>query len=168
MDTSMESVFNPRSVAVIGASEVAGKAAERRTRSLLEGGYDGDVYLINPKRSELFGRKAYPSITAVKKEVDLAMLVVAPRFLVSAVADSVKMGVKGVIIITAGLGETGADGKKIETEILNEAAKTVRYELSVTIHESWKFSYKEDTQLQIAGRPEVFHHTDQNTLKRSN
>jgi hypothetical protein len=51
---------------------------------------------------------------------------------------------------------------------LNEAAKTVRYELSVTIHEPWKFSYKEDTQLQIAGRPEVFHHTDQNTLKRSN
>jgi hypothetical protein len=50
---------------------------------------------------------------------------------------------------------------------LNEAAKTVRYELSVTIHEPWKFSYKEDTQLQIAGRPEVFHHTDQNTLKRS-
>ncbi|HNP30101.1 MAG TPA: heme-binding beta-barrel domain-containing protein [Nitrospirales bacterium] len=49
---------------------------------------------------------------------------------------------------------------------LDQAAKTVRYELSVTIHETWKFSYKEDTQLQIAGRPEVFHHTDQNTLTR--
>jgi acetyltransferase len=124
MDTSMESVFNPRSVAVIGASEVAGKAAERRTRSLLEGGYDGDVYLINPKRSELFGRKAYPNITKVGAQVDLAMIVIAPRFLVSAVADSVKMGVKGIIIITAGLGETGEEGKKIEAEILNEAAKT--------------------------------------------
>lgn len=39
-------------------------------------------------------------------------------------------------------------------------------ELTVTIHETWKFSYKEDTQLQIAGRPEVLHHTDQNTLTR--
>ena len=124
MDMSMERVFNPRSVAVIGASEVPGKAAERRTRSLLEGGYDGNVYLINPKRSELFGRKAYPNITDVGQEVDLALVVVAPRFLVSAVADSVKMGVKGVIIITAGLGESGEEGKKIETEILNEAAKT--------------------------------------------
>jgi acetyltransferase len=124
MDTSMESVFNPRSVAVIGASEVAGKAAERRTRSLLEGGYDGDVYLINPKRSELFGRKAYPNITEVGAQVDLAMMVIAPRFLVSAVSDSVKMGVKGIIIITAGLGETGEEGKKIEAEILNAAAKT--------------------------------------------
>jgi acetyltransferase len=121
---SLESVFNPRSVAVIGASEVPGKAAERRTRSLFEGGYDGDVYLVNPKRSKLFGRKAYASITAVKKEVDLAMVVVAPRFLVSAVADSVKMGAKGIIIITAGLGETGEEGRKIEAQILNEAAKT--------------------------------------------
>jgi hypothetical protein len=51
---------------------------------------------------------------------------------------------------------------------LDQNAKTVRYELTVTIHEPWKFSYKEDTQLQISGRPEVFHHTDQNTLKRSN
>jgi acetyltransferase len=124
MYMSLERVFNPRSVAVIGASEVPGKAAERRTRSLLEGGFDGDVYLINPKRSELFGRKAYPNITDVGKEVDLAMLVIAPRFLVSAIADSVKMGVKGVIIITAGLGETGEEGKKIEADILNAAAKT--------------------------------------------
>jgi len=124
MERSLEHVFNPRSVAVIGASEVAGKASERRTRSLLEGGYKGDVYLINPKRPELFGRKAYPSITEIGGEVDLVMVVVAPRFLTAAVADSVKMGAKGIIIITAGLGESGEEGKKIEAEILAEAAKT--------------------------------------------
>ena len=127
MQSSLERVFNPRSVAVIGASEVAGKAAERRTRSLIQGGYQGDIYLINPKRSELFGRKAYPNITAVEKEVDLVMIVVAPKFLVPAVADSVKMGAKGMVIITAGLGETGAEGKKIEAQILQEAAKTGAY-----------------------------------------
>jgi acyl-CoA synthetase (NDP forming) len=124
METSLDYVFNPRSVAVIGASEVPGKASERRTRSLIEGGYKGDVYLINPKRSELFGRKAYPSITEIGGEVDLVMVVVAPRFLTVAVADSVKMGAKGIIIITAGLGESGEEGKKIEAEILAEAAKT--------------------------------------------
>jgi len=127
MQRSLEKVFNPRSVAVIGASEVPGKAAERRTRSLIQGGYQGDIYLINPKRSELFGRKAYPNITAVEKEVDLVMIVVAPKFLVPAVADSVKMGAKGMVIITAGLGETGAEGKKIEEQILQEAAKTGAY-----------------------------------------
>ena len=127
MERSLEKVFNPRSIAVIGASEVPGKAAERRTRSLIEGGYEGDIYLINPKRSELFGRKAYPNITEVNREVDLVMVVVAPRFLVSAVSDSVKMGAKGIIIITAGLGETGEEGKRIETQILEEAAKSGAY-----------------------------------------
>ena len=124
MSSQLESVFNPRSVAVIGASEVPGKASERRTRSLLEGGYGGDVYLINPKRSELFGRKAYRNITEIEKEVDVVMIVVAPRFLVQSVAESVKMGAKGIIIITAGLGETGEEGKRIEAEILNEVSKT--------------------------------------------
>jgi acetyltransferase len=127
MDKSLESVLNPKSVAVIGASEVPGKASERRTRSLLEGGYQGRVYLINPKRSELFGRKAYPNITEVGEEIDLVMIVVAPKFLVSAVADSVETGAKGIIIITAGLGETGSEGKRIEADILNKAAKTGAY-----------------------------------------
>ena len=127
MSQNLDKVFNPRSVAVIGASEVPGKAAERRTRSLIEGGYKGDIHLINPKRSELFGRKAYPSITAVEKEVDLVMIVVAPRFVAGAVADSIKAGAKGIIIITAGLGESGEEGKKIEARILAEAARTGAY-----------------------------------------
>lgn len=127
MQRSLEKVFNPRSVGVIGASEVPGKASERRTRSLLEGGYKGDIYLVNPKRTELFGRKAYHNLTEIDGEIDLVMIVVAPRFLVSAVEDSVEMGAKGIIIITAGLGETGEEGKRIEAEILNKAAKKGTY-----------------------------------------
>jgi acyl-CoA synthetase (NDP forming) len=151
MERSLENVFNPRSVAVIGASEVPGKASERRTRSLLEGGYKGDVYLINPKRSELFGRKAYSSITEVEGEVDLIMIVVAPRFLTAAVADSVKMGAKGIIIITAGLGESGEEGKKIEAEILDEAAKTGAYVIGPNC--SGMFSASAD--MNILGVPQI-------------
>ncbi len=127
MERSLEKVFNPRSIAVIGASEVPGKASERRTKSLLEGGYKGEVYLVNPKRSEIFGRKAYSSITEIDKEIDLVMIVVAPRFLVSSVVDSVRAGAKGVIIITAGLGETGDTGKEIESEMVRETKKTGTY-----------------------------------------
>ena len=54
----------------------------------------------------------------------------------------------------------------LSNPFLEEKMKTIKYELTVTIQEPWKFSYKEDTQLQIAGRPDLFHHTDQNTLKR--
>jgi len=123
LERSLEKVFNPRSVAVIGASEVPGKAAERRTRSLIEGGYRGRIYLINPKRPQIFSRKAYPSILDIDGPVDLVMVVIAPRFISAAVADSIKMGAKGIIIITAGLGETGEEGKEIEAEILDMASK---------------------------------------------
>lgn len=125
--SDLNKVFNPGSVAVIGASETSGKASERRSRSLIEGGYRGEIYLINPNRPQLFSRKAYPTITEVGKEVDLVMVVVSPKLVASAVADSVKMGAKGVVIITAGLGETGEEGKKVEAEILKEASRTGAY-----------------------------------------
>ena len=76
MQTSLNTIFNPASVAVVGASETPGKAAERRTRSLLEGGYSGKVFLINPKRETLFGKKAYPSLDKVPEPVDLIMVVI--------------------------------------------------------------------------------------------
>jgi acyl-CoA synthetase (NDP forming) len=120
---SLNRLFRPASVAVIGASEVPGKAAERRTRSLIQGGYPGKIFLINPKRDTLFGQKAYPSILDIGGEVDLVMVVVAPKFIPQAVADSVKMHAKGIVIITAGLGETGEEGKRIEGEILRTATE---------------------------------------------
>lgn len=127
MSQLLDKVFNPGSVAVIGASEVPGKASERRIRSLLEGGYRGEVYLVNPKRPQLFSRKTYPSILDIGKPVELVMIVLAPQLVTAAVADSVKAGAKGIIIITAGLGESGDEGKRIEAEILNQAAKTGTY-----------------------------------------
>jgi len=123
MEESLNRLFRPASVAVIGASEVPGKAAERRTRSLIQGGYPGKIFLINPKRDQLFGRRAYPSILDIEEEVDLVMVVVAPKLIPQAVADSVKMRAKGIVIITAGLGETGEEGKRIEAEILRTAAE---------------------------------------------
>lgn len=119
---SLKRLFNPESIAVIGASEVPGKAAERRIRSLIRGGYSGKLFLVNPKRETLFGRKAYPSVLDINQEVDLVMIVVAPKMIVQAVADSVRMRACGIVIITAGLGETGKAGKDIEAEILRMAA----------------------------------------------
>jgi acyl-CoA synthetase (NDP forming) len=121
--SSLHGLFKPASVAVIGASEVPGKAAERRTRSLIQGGYPGKIFLINPKRDTLFGRKAYPSILDIGESVDLVMVVVAPKLIPQTVSDSVKMHAKGIVIITAGLGETGEEGKKIEAEILRTATE---------------------------------------------
>jgi len=114
----LASLFNPSSVAVVGASEVPGKAAERRTRSLLQGGFAGGVYLINPKRSELFGRRAYPALAEIDGSIDLAMIVIPGKFIPQAVAEAAARGARSVVIITAGLGESGPEGKKIEAEIM--------------------------------------------------
>jgi acetyltransferase len=122
MGHELDKIFNPGSVAVIGASETPGKAAERRTRSLIRDGYRGEIYLINPKRDRLFDRKAYPSILDIEAPaIDLVMIVVAPKLIPQAVADSVKKGAKGIVIITAGLGESGEEGKRIEAQILRTA-----------------------------------------------
>jgi acetyltransferase len=123
MDTreALNPLFNPAAVAVVGASEVPGKAAERRTRSLLEGRYPGRVYLINPKRDTLFGLKAYPSLTTVDGPLDLVMVVIPGRLIPQAVHEAAEKGAKGVIIITAGLGETGPEGKQIEAQIMDIA-----------------------------------------------
>jgi acyl-CoA synthetase (NDP forming) len=72
----------------------------------------------------LFGRKAYPSLQAVDGKIDLAMIVIPGRFIPDAVAQAGAKGAGGVIIITAGLGESGPEGKAIEAQILDEAAKT--------------------------------------------
>lgn len=120
---SLKRLFNPASIAVIGASEVPGKAAERRIRSLIRGDYAGALFLVNPKRETIFGRKAYPSILDIGQEVDLVMIAVAPKMIVQAVADSVKMRARGIVIITAGLGETGEAGNDIEAEILRMATE---------------------------------------------
>lgn len=131
MSQSLDKVFNPSSVAVIGASEDPGKFAYRRTRTLVDGSYQGNIYLVNPKRAQLFSRKAYPSILNVDGPVDLVAVIVAPRFITPVVADSIKMGAKGIIIMTAGLGEAegeaGIEGKKIEQQVLAEASKTGTY-----------------------------------------
>ena len=121
MEQALERVFNPRSIAILGASEVPGKAAERRTRSLLQGGFAGKVYPINPKRDTIFGVKAYRDIRDVDGPVDLAMVVIPPRFIPAAVAGAIEKGARGVVIITAGLGESGTQGKAIESEILQMA-----------------------------------------------
>lgn len=86
---------------------------------------------------------------------------------------------RGVVVNAGGTSEPGAKEFSMTAEagsevygilsnpFLEKFMKTVRYELTVTIHEPWKFSYKEDTQLQISGHTDVFHHTDHNTLEKS-
>ncbi len=106
--------FNPASAAVIGASTVPHKAGGRRWRSMVEAGFAGPLYPIHPTAREILGRTAYPSLRAVPGPIELAVVLVRPDLVGAAVDDCVARGVRGIIVITAGFGETGPDGKRVE------------------------------------------------------
>jgi acetyltransferase len=123
MHSSLERVLNPRSIAIVGASETPGKAAERRTRSLIEGGYRGRIFPVNPKRRRIFSLPTYPSVSAIEEPVDLVVIIIPPPAIPQVVRESVEKGAQGIVIITAGLGETGNEGKQIEAEVLEITQK---------------------------------------------
>ena len=110
-------LFEPRTVAVVGASDDPGKYGNRVMQSIIEAGFKGTVHGINPNVTEVLGRKAYPSVRAVPEPVDLAFIVIPSRAVLDSVKDCIAAGVKGIVIITAGFGELGQEGLTAEAEI---------------------------------------------------
>ena len=110
----LDAFFNPISIAVIGASTVLHKAGGRRWRSTVEAGFPGPLYPIHPTAREILGRKAYPSLRDVPGPVELAVVLVRPDLVRGAIDDCVATGVRAVVVITAGFGETGPEGKREE------------------------------------------------------
>jgi len=109
-------ICNARSVALVGASDKEGSFG----RLFLEGMRDAGcsrIYPVNPKRDEILGIKAYPSISAVPDEVDLAILLTPTGVVLDLVKECVRNKVKGAIVFASGFGELGAEGKELEREI---------------------------------------------------
>lgn len=115
---NLDKIFNPRRIAVIGASDKEGSVGARLLRNLVGVGYDGVVYPVNPFRSTVQGITAYPSITKIPWKVDLAIIATPAHTVPQVVEECGKAGVPGVIIISAGFGEAGKDGEALEKEIL--------------------------------------------------
>ncbi|AEC52321.1 hypothetical protein PNA2_1406 [Pyrococcus sp. NA2] len=114
--------FNPKSIAVIGASNDPKKLGYEVFKNLKK--YKGGkVYPVNIREEEVQGVKAYKSVKDIPEEVDLAIIVVPKRFVKDTLIQCGEKGVKGVIIITAGFGETGEEGKKEERELVEIAHK---------------------------------------------
>jgi acetyl coenzyme A synthetase (ADP forming)-like protein len=105
--TAMNRLMNPRSVAVIGASDQAGKIGNSVMKNLINGGYAGEIYPINPKADEIQGRKAYKSVTDVPGEVDVAVFAVPAKFVPAALTECGKKGVTAAVMIPSGFAETG-------------------------------------------------------------
>jgi len=117
----LDSIFAPKVVAVIGATENPGSVGRTIFQNLGRGGFDGVVYPVNPKRSSVLCVKAFPSIGEVPEKVDLVVICTPAKTVPGIIKDCLKAGVKGAVIISAGFKETGPEGAALEQNILAEA-----------------------------------------------
>jgi acetyltransferase len=110
--------FDPKSVAVVGASNRLGSWGYRITDGLIVRGYKGVLHLVNPNAQEVLGVKAYPRLDQVPGEVELAIIAISADKLWDTLDDCTKKGVRGIVIISSGFGEAlGEKGKRAEEEM---------------------------------------------------
>jgi len=120
---SMQPIFAPRSVAVVGASRRRGQLGAEILHNLLETGFRGRLYVVNPNVTELEGVLSFSSLTAIPHPVDLAVVVVPAEQVNVVVDDAIAKGVRALVIITAGFGETGEAGQAAEELMLDKIRK---------------------------------------------
>ena len=117
----LESVFNARSVAVVGASANPEKTGHIILKNIIEGGFEGKIFPVNPKAGEILGLPCYPSVTAINDSVDVVLIVVPSKFVPDVMEEAGKKGVTGAVVISGGFGEIG--NGELEKQILDIAKK---------------------------------------------
>ncbi len=120
---SLQPIFTPKTVAVIGATEKQGSVGRTVIWNLISSPFGGTVFPINPKRENILGIKAYPSIKDLPDQIDLAVIVTPAPTVPGIIEECVEAGVKGAIVISAGFKEVGPEGAELERQILAHARK---------------------------------------------
>ena len=112
-----ESVFlTPKSIAIIGASDKAGRVGSTITRNIMNG-FRGSVFPVSPSRPQVFDKKAYKSVLDVPSEIDLAVIIIKNVLVPGVLEECGRKGVKGAIVITAGFKEVDEEGARLERQL---------------------------------------------------
>ena len=119
---SLGKLFNPASIAIIGASSEEGKIGNVVARNILELGFEGEVYLVNPKYDEIFGKKCYKALNEITEEIDLAIMAIPGKFVNQEIQNNAEK-IKNYVVISAGFSEIGEKGKKQEENLAQIAIK---------------------------------------------
>ena len=122
-DDGLKAIFKPESVAIIGASRTPGKVGHTLLRNLMECGYGGEIYPINPHADEILGVKCYPTVLEVPGDVDLAVIAVPAPIVLEVAEECGRKGVKALIVISAGFREIGREGAERERRLLEIARR---------------------------------------------
>jgi acetyl coenzyme A synthetase (ADP forming)-like protein len=118
---SFKELIYPESIAVVGASGNPEKVGHAVLKNILDGGFEGSVYPINPKSKTILGTKCYSSLLDIPQNIDCAVIVVNRDIVLPIMKDCAKKGVKAAIVISSGFGETGEEGKKAQKELVGQA-----------------------------------------------
>ena len=129
MTKDIEFVMNPRSIAVVGATNRPGSVGLAVFRNILNAGFQGVLYPVNPKAKSVQSVKAYPKLADIPDEVDLAVIVVPAKVVIKVMNEVAKKGVKAVVIITSGFSEVG--NYKLENEVTAIAKKAKKRKIEV-------------------------------------
>jgi acetyltransferase len=121
---SLDAIFAPKSVAVIGATEKHGSVGRTILWNLITSNFNGVVFPVNPTRKSVLGIATYPSIKDVPEKVDLAVIVTPAPKVPAVIQECAELGVPGAIIISAGFKEVGPEGVKLEQDILEIAQRS--------------------------------------------
>ncbi len=120
---NLDKIFNPQTVAIIGASDAEGSVGFAIVKNFTSLGYSGKVFFVNIRKPEILGVKTYPSVIDIPETVDLAMIATPAKTVPEVIEECGKAQVKGVIIVSAGFKETGPEGKALEEKIQQIAKK---------------------------------------------
>ena len=120
----LDSLLKPRSIAVVGASRRPGSIGREILHQLIEFEYRGMLFPVNPQADFVHSMKAYPSVSSIPDQVDLAIIVVPREAVPAVVEDCGKKGVKGLVVITAGFSETGEEGRRMEIRLISRFGVT--------------------------------------------
>lgn len=124
----LEPLFNPKTIAVIGASRTPGKIGHDVVVNAIQFGYTGTVYPVNPKAEEIAGLPTVASVSDIQEQVDVAVIAVPAKFVSQVVEECGKEEIPFVVIISAGFKETGEEGAKAEEQV-----KAIAQEYSIRI-----------------------------------
>jgi len=114
-------LFNPGSIAQIGAPNNIRKWGAIVFLNIVLGGYQGKLYPVNPKEEMVLGRKAYANVNQIPDPVDLAIIAIPAHLTREAVEDCIRKGIRMAIVITSDFSETGEEGARMERELTEMA-----------------------------------------------
>ncbi|MGA2308664.1 MAG: acetate--CoA ligase alpha subunit [Candidatus Bathyarchaeia archaeon] len=114
---NLDKIFNPKSVAVIGASDEEGSVGYALMKNFTESGFGGHVFPVNLKKTEVLGLKAYANVEQVPEPVDLAVIATPARTVPDVLEQCGRAGIDGIIVISAGFKEIGPEGRALEERI---------------------------------------------------